>query len=402
MIVLSGADLVLPDRVVAAGGIVLEHDRIAAVETRPVPPPSGARHLEVPGCTIVPGFIDLHVHGIDGHDTLAGDDAVAEIARRLPRYGVTAFCPTSVACKPAALASMLRDVERARHLAPGTAARVLGAHLESNFINPDYRGAQPLNCLRVFRPSLPSADAHDFSGDDILAAIEASRSTVAIVTLAPEMPGGLDLVRALSRAGHIVSIGHTGATYEQAREAIAAGVRHATHLFNRMTPMAHRAPGTVGAVLESSEVCAEIIGDGHHVHPAVMRLAIRAKGIDRVVAVTDGTAGSGLPVGARARLGDRAIVVTERVAVLEDGTMAGSVATMDAVFRVLVRDVGLSAVEAAALCASTPARQLGRTDLGRLEPGALADLVVLDANLRVVHTIIGGQLWGNPAAGSFV
>jgi N-acetylglucosamine-6-phosphate deacetylase len=155
-------------------------------------------------------------------------------------------------------------------------------------------------------------------------------------------------------------------------------------------------------VLESSEVCAEIIGDGHHVHPAVMRLAIRAKGVDRVVAVTDGTAGSGLPVGARARLGDQPIVVTERTAVLDDGTLAGSVATMDAVFRVLVRDVGLSAVEAAALCAFTPARQLGRANLGRIEPGALADLVVLDANLRVVHTIIGGQLWGNPAAGGLV
>jgi len=405
MIVLAGADIVLPDRVLPRGSVVIEGARIAAIEPRVVDAPAGATRVDLESCLVVPGFIDVHVHGVAGHDVLEGDDGVDEVAARLPQYGVTAFCPTSIACHPTALKSMLRAVDRRGHRQPRPSARVLPAHLESNFISPEYHGAQPLECLRtpvtrsVLRQSEPDSA---FSAREILDTIAKHRTSVGIVTLAPEIEGGLELARALVNAGHIVSIGHSGASYEEAREAIDAGVRHATHLFNRMSPMSHRAPGVAGAVLQSEQVVAELICDGFHVHPALMQVAIRAKGVDGIMAITDGTAGSGLPVGSRTRLGGHPIVVTARSAELEDGTLAGSVLTMDAAFRTLMVQIGLTVVEAARLCATSPARQLGLKETGRIEVGATADLVVLDGRFRVAQTYLAGQLWRNPADGPLV
>ncbi|HEV2983318.1 MAG TPA: amidohydrolase family protein, partial [Vicinamibacterales bacterium] len=189
-----------------------------------------------------------------------------------------------------------------------------------------------------------------------------------------------------------VSLGHSGATYEEALAAIGAGARQATHLFNRMPPIHHRAPGLVGAVLQRDELAAEIICDGVHVHPALVRVAIAAKGPSRVMAITDATAAAGLPVGGRAALGGQPIVARESTAVLADGTIAGSVATMERVFQVLVATVGLSPRDAAALCATTPARELGLAGHGVLATDAAADFVILDANFFVVQTYVGGQL----------
>jgi N-acetylglucosamine-6-phosphate deacetylase len=393
MIVLAGADVVLPDRVLSRGTVVLDGDRIAAVEPRIIDTPSGAVRVDVSGCSIVPGFIDVHVHGVLGIDVLDDAHAIAAVASRLPAYGVTAFCPTSVACDPARLRSMLQSLKRARAQADATSAQVLPAHLESNFINPDYKGAQPGRCLRTLRSA-----GGEFTGHDIVDVITAHGGEVGIVTVAPELDGGFDLVATLTAGGHIVSIGHSGATYEEARAAIAAGVRHATHLFNRMTPMTHRAPGVAGAVLEAEDVTAELIADGFHVHPVMMRLAIRAKGIERIMAITDGTAGSGLAVGSVTRLGGEPITVTERTAVLADGTLAGSILTMDGAFRNLVNGLGLTMVDAARLCSTTPARQLGLPDRGRIAVGCQADVVVLDSGLQVRQTYLRGARWRNPSS----
>ena len=391
MMLLAGADLVLPDRLLTGASLLIEGDRIAAIEPRAIDV-SGVTRVDLTGRIVLPGFVDVHVHGVEGVDTLDGDRAVAAVAARLPRYGVTSFCPTSVACEPALLSRMLGGVRACRQSLPGRAARVLPAHLESNFINPEYRGAQPLECLRT--PSQTTAPvAGTFAADDVLAVIGEHRDAVGIITLAPELDGCIELIRSLRQAGHIVSVGHSAATYEQTRMAISAGVTHATHLFNRMPPLHHRAPGAAGAVLESGLVCAELICDGVHVHPSLMALAIRAKGADRVMAITDGTAGSGLATGSLARLGGRPIRVTEQVAQLEDGTLAGSILTMDRAFRLLVHVLGLSLVEASALCSTTPADQLGRGDLGRIQPGAMADLTVLDRDLRVNATVLAGQSW---------
>ena len=387
MIVLTGGEIVLPDRR-TAGSLFIERDRIAAVDTtKSRVDTADASIVDVTGHLIVPGFIDVHVHGVDGHDTLDEGDALGTIALRLIRYGVTAFCPTTVACSPIDLRRFLNAVSQARYTPSPRCARVMPAHLESNFINPEYRGAQPPACLR--KPFV--AHEGSFSGQDILGVIAAFRADVGIVTLAPELPGGLDLVRHLVEQNHRVSLGHSGATFEQAIAAIDAGAHHATHLFNRMSPIAHRAPGLAGAVLSREDVTAELICDGHHVHPAMCRTAIAAKGLDAIVAITDGTAGAGLPPGSKARLGGQTITVHEHAALLADGTLAGSTLTMDRAFRMIVNTLGMSVVEAARLCATTPARKFGLGRVGVIEEGAAGDVVVLDQNLEVARTFISGR-----------
>lgn len=405
--ILSGADLVLPDRVLSPGTLVIEDSRIVDISpgTRP---PSGApneTHYDLTGHIVVPGFIDVHVHGVEGHDTQADEDGIDAMARRLPRYGVTGFCPTSIACSPESLTQMLGALRKARTSPAAGAARVLPAHLESNFINPDYRGAQPLDCIR--RPpraqgsasssaTATSGDGADlpeegFNGADIAAIIASYRAEVGIVTIAPEMPNAIDMIRTLTAAGIRPSLGHSGATYEQALAGIDAGACHATHLFNRMTPLGHREPGLTGAVLSSDALAAEIVCDGYHVHSSVMKLAIGLKRPQRMMAITDGTSGSGLPVGTRVTIGGRPITVTDKAAFLDDGTLAGSVLTMDGAFRMLVRGVGLSLVDAATMCSTTPARELKLEGRGTLTPGAFADLVVLTKGFEVVRTFIDGE-----------
>ena len=403
MIVLSGATLVLPDRTLSPGTLVVDGDRIVDVHAGVA---VSAGHPRAPLFTfsehyIVPGFIDVHVHGVDGFDALDDGSPVIGMAARMPRYGVTAFCPTTVACVPDELRRVLRQVRLARKTRAPRAARVLPAHLESNFINPQFRGAQPLACLRSPRAALagrmklphPVRDQDDrFAAPDVLVEIERGAADVGIVTLASELDGGLELIRWLTSRGHRVSLGHSGATYEEGLDAIAAGARQATHLFNRMPPLGHRAPGLVGAVLQSEEVAAELICDGHHVHPALVRAAVRAKGPGRILAVTDGTAVSGLRVGAWASLGGQAIIAGETTAKLRDGTMAGSILTMDRAFQTLVRQMGLSMVDAATMCSTTPAREMGLAGYGQLAPDGVADFVVLDEQLTVAQTYIAGQL----------
>ncbi len=405
MIVLSGADLVLPDRILSPGTLVIDGDRIVDVRAGVIaggaPHPSFAFH----GHHILPGFIDVHIHGVGGVDALDGVDAVGAIAARLPQYGVTAFCPTSVACAPDALRMLLTAVRDARAAPPRLAARVLPAHLESNFISAEYRGAQPARCLRLPRGALDgarpaaaqatdatTADATDFTGVDIIAEIERAAPDVGIVTLAPELEGAIDLIGWLRAHGQRVSLGHSGASFDEGVAAIAAGASQATHLFNRMPPLGHRTPGLVGAILQSDEVASELICDGFHVHPAVVGTTIAAKRPSRVMAISDSTAASGLPLGGRASLGGQPISAGPASALLDDGTVAGSVLTMDRAFRMLIGQVGLSLPDAVALCATTPARELGLVGHGLIAPGSPADVVVLDAQLAVVQTYVAGQL----------
>jgi N-acetylglucosamine-6-phosphate deacetylase len=414
LIVLSGAALVLPDRILEPGTLTIEDGRIADIRSE-TSSSGQSSPFAFHGHYIVPGFIDVHVHGVEGIDVHDSTSAVPAIAARLPRYGVTAFCPTTVACSSQALRDVLDQVRRARATPTPGAARVLPAHLESNFISPQYAGAQPSSCLRSPRSlftagklkapmEFPSAPAgSDFSAADVIDEIERAAPDVSIVTLAPELDGGLELVRLLVDRGHRVSLGHSGATYDEAMAAIGAGARQATHLYNRMPPLNHRAPGLVGAVLQSDDVAAEVICDGFHVHPALVRATIAAKRPSRVIAITDGTAASGLPSGSKARLGGRVITASDSTALLDDGTTAGSMLTMDRAFRLLIGTVGLSLVDAATVTSTTPARELGLVGHGVLAPEAVADLVVLDANLSVVQTYVGGQLTysrNSPAAAS--
>jgi N-acetylglucosamine-6-phosphate deacetylase len=407
MIVLSGADVVLPDRILSRGTLVIDSGRIVEIRADA---PGGAQlgPFAFHDHYIVPGLIDVHVHGVDGIDSLGGDGAIRSIAARLPRYAVTAFCPTTLACPPEALRTVLQQVRDARETPDAGSARVLPAHLESNFINPEFRGAQPIECLRSPRATVDAAGkagpkdppyvGRDFTADDILAEIERATPDVGIVTVASELDGGLDLIRRLVARGHCASLGHSGATFEEGLAGIDAGARQATHLFNRMPPLNHRTPGLAGAVLQSEEVAAEVICDGFHVHPALVRMAIAAKRPARVLAITDATAAAGLPAGTRARIGSRSITATDSTALLEDGTIAGSVWTMNRVLRTLVRTVGVPLVDAVTVCSTTPARELGLVGHGVLAVDAVADLAVLDAQFNVVQTYIGGKLVYNRGA----
>ncbi|HXG72288.1 MAG TPA: N-acetylglucosamine-6-phosphate deacetylase, partial [Gemmatimonadaceae bacterium] len=377
---LAGATIVQPTGLLSPGTLTVEGDRITEVAAGHRP----ADARDIHDHYIVPGFVDVHVHGVEGFDSLAGGDAVAAIARRLPRYGVTAFCPTSIACPPSDLRAMFSAIRAARlHPAPD-AARVLPAHLESNFISAEFKGAQPETCIRRPHQSVEGS----FSGRDILDEIARWRGEVGILTVAPEVDGVLALIPELISHGHRVSLGHSGATYEQGLAGVAAGARQATHLFNRMTGFGHRAPGLAGAVLDCDELVAEVICDGVHVHPASVRVAVAAKSPSRIMAITDGTAGSGLEPGSRTGLGGRPITVRD-AAYLDDGTLAGSVLTMDRAFSSLIT-MGFTIVDAALMCSTTPARQLNLHGCGIIAPGATADFVVLDRDFAVVETYIEG------------
>ncbi len=278
-------------------------------------------HVDLSKHYVVPGFIDMHVHGVQGFDTLDGGTGLRAMASRLPAYGVTGFCPTTVACPPPVLARFLNQLRRLRGDDRVHGARILPAHLESNFINPDYRGAEPAACLK--RPPLPGqvsappakrrAEA-DFDAEDLLVEIDRGGADIGTITLAPELDGALELIDRFVAAGYRVSLGHSAATFDQAKAAIARGARAATHLFNRMPPLGHRDPGLAGAALVSDEVAAELICDGFHVHPAILQVAIASKSLERVVAITDATGRAGLPMGTRARLGDQLITVGEAAA----------------------------------------------------------------------------------------
>lgn len=383
---LTGATVVSGDILREGLTVVVEAGRISDLLASTVRLGGTDDVRPLPGRVITPGFIDLHVHGVAGVDVLHGAGAVQRVAALLPRWGVTSFSPTSLACPPDTLQVFLDDVSRARADRSPDSARVLPAHLESNFLNPAYRGAQPEDALR-----LPDdAEGAHFSGADIRRVIGAHRGDIGIVTLAPEMFGGLDLVRHLVAQGVLASIGHSGATFDEARAAFAAGVSRATHLYSAMPPFSHRDPGLVGAVLSDPSVFAELICDGVHAHPAAMHIAIAAKTPQRLVAITDGTAASGLPRGSRAFLGGRPIVAAD-AARLEDGGLAGSVLTMDRAFATLVERGLADLPTAARLCATTPAADMRLGASGTIAIGAAADFVVLSPALRVEETWIDGR-----------
>ena len=384
-VLLSGGDVVMRDHVLSPGTVVLEDGVITEIALGSRPGRGALEYVDCTGLVVVPGFIDVHVHGVEGTDTLDGATAIAVIAERMPRYGVTAFCPTSMACAPAALKTML-DAVRASREAPG-GARVLPAHLESNFINPEYRGAQPLECLRL--PTNARTDG-DFSGAEILSEIHAASGDVGIMTIAPEIDGAIDLIRQLAAQGIFISLGHSGATYEEALEGIDAGARHATHLFNRMPPLNHRKPGLAAAVLESEALTAEVVCDGVHVHPAVVKMALAIKRPSGIMAITDGTAGAGLRQGARTSISGRPITIRD-AAYLDDGTLAGSVLTMDRAFAKLTTEMKVRLVDACRICSTTPAEALGLQGTGGIVEGWTADLVLLDRDFSPRATYIAGE-----------
>jgi N-acetylglucosamine-6-phosphate deacetylase len=260
---------------------------------------------------------------------------------------------------------------------------VLGAHLEGPFLNPARAGAIPPEFMFPAEPAR------------LARLLDAAPDTLRLMTIAPDAPGALDLIPTLVERGIVASLGHTAADYDLFQRALVAGARHTTHLFNAMTGIAHRAPGAAGAALTDDRATVELIADGHHIHPAILALALRAKGASRAALVSDAVGPAGLPPGEYDWLARRVVSDGETVR-LPDGTLAGSLGTLDRALRVVTAPLpdgaGLSLVEAAHVLATTPARILGLSTKGQIALGYDADLVAIDDNGRVRLTLIGGHV----------
>ncbi len=362
MTTLSGR--LLLDGQLLPGRIVIAGDRIGAVETD-----AAVTEAQI----IAPGYIDLQVNGGYGIDFGEAPERIGEVAAWLPQTGCTAFLPTIIS----SFAERYRRVFDALPGIEGVAgARVLGLHLEGPFLSPAKKGAHALEAIEA---------ADDALFDELL-----QEAAVRLVTLAPERAGALDRIARLAERGVLVSLGHSSATYEQFEAGIDAGAQMATHLFNAMSALDSRAPGAVGAALVDERVTVGLIADGIHTHRAVLALAAGIKGRDGIALVSDMMGAAGMPPGIYS-LNDIPVTVDETSARLNDGRLAGSILTMDAAVRNMAAWSGVSIADALTMASTIPARLLGRSDLGRIEAGALADLVLLDPDLSVVATWIAGE-----------
>ena len=370
--------LILPDengRFAARTGLVLCYD---ARITRIVPAAefSAAADdtvIDAAGAYVAPGFVNVHIHGADGADTMDEDaEALGKIAAFQARTGVTSFLPTTMTCAYDAVEHALARIRQAMTEEPH-GARILGAHMEGPFISPAKKGAQDEQYILppTFEKITPYADV------------------IKIITVAPEMIAEDDFIESCRTHGIIVSLGHTAADYETARAAIARGATHITHLCNAMTGLNHRQPGVLGAALDSDANC-ELITDNVHVHPAMQRIIYAAKRGAHIIPITDSMRACGLSDGI-SELGGQKVYVNGTRATLADGTIAGSVLRMNDGLRILRENLDASIPAVVEMATRTPAKELNVYDkLGSLSVGKYADIVIFDEDFRIRRTIVGG------------
>ncbi|MED4224978.1 N-acetylglucosamine-6-phosphate deacetylase [Neobacillus cucumis] len=330
----------------------------------------------------VPGFIDVHIHGANGSDTMdATKEALETIAQALPGEGTTSFLATTITQGEKQIEKAL--VNAGEYIKDGQTpgkAEILGIHLEGPFVNPKMAGAQPIQYIIGSNLEL-------FQKWEQL-----SRQTIKLVTLAPELPGGLKMVQYLKANGIIASIGHTDATYEEVLNAIEAGVNHVTHLYNQMRGLHHREPGVVGAAFLKEELKAELIVDGVHSHPDMVKLAYKQKGKTGLILITDSMRAKCLKNG-HYDLGGQDVTVQNGKAVLSDGTLAGSILKLGQGVKNMMAFTGCRLEDAVEMAAVNPAKQLNVFDRkGSISEGKDADLVILDENLDVYMTLCRGQV----------
>ncbi|MFJ1607916.1 N-acetylglucosamine-6-phosphate deacetylase [Streptomyces sp. NPDC088253] len=376
--VLAGARVVLPTGVVDDGRVIVDGTRIAGSA------PSSARTLDLSGHWLVPGFVDLHNHGGGGASFTSGTvEEVLQGVHTHRLHGTTTLVASTVTGDMDGLA------QRAGLLSElAEQGDIAGIHFEGPFISPCRKGAHSEELLRDPDPA------------EVRKLIDAARGRASMVTLATELPGGIDSVRLLAEHGVIAAIGHTDATYEQTVEAIDAGATVATHLFNAMPALGHRTPGPIAALLEDERITVELINDGTHLHPAALQLAFHHAGADRVAFITDAMDAAGFGDG-RYRLGPLEVEVSEGVArLVEGGSIAGSTLTLDRAFQRAVTVDRLPVEDIVAALSANPARLLGLYDtVGSLEPGKDADLVVLDAEFTLKGVMRRGEWVVDPQLG---
>lgn len=372
------------------GSVLVEDGGIAAVYRMGERVPSVENAIDLCGAALGPGFMDLHTHGADGVEMMDGGEAVTRMGRFFVRHGVTGFFPSTVTASFEAVEKAMASVRQAM-AAPTGGARALGVHLEGPFLSPQRLGAQsPEFCVSPTPERL--ARLLDITAGVSNALHLNAEHSKCIVTVAPEVEGAMAAIETIVQAGHIVSIGHTVATVEQAEAAFAVGARQVTHMFNGMPPLHHREPGVVAAALATKGVMIELIADGVHLHPATIRMAIAAKGVDETLLVTDSMAATGCADGEYI-LGPMKVVVKNGEARLPSGALAGSTLTLERAVVNVARWTEVYLSGAWQMASLNPARQVGLDGrLGRLAVGYDADLTALNAAGEAVLTVVGGEV----------
>ncbi|MBE5802251.1 MAG: N-acetylglucosamine-6-phosphate deacetylase [Clostridiales bacterium] len=317
----------------------------------------GEEVLDLCGDYLLPGFVDVHIHGFAGRDAMEGEQAVRAMSRGLYQQGVAAFLPTTMSALPEDTRQAVEGVRAVMAAPEEKGARVLGTHMEAPFLNEEKCGAQQKQYFC------------DPSMEQMLLLTVGRLDGVKMITLAPERDGAEVFVRAMKEAGVVTSVGHTAATAEQTHLAADWGATHVTHTFNAQSPLGHRAPGVPGAALTDDRLYTEMIADGVHLHGDILRLMIRAKGAERTVAITDAMEAAGMPDGSYA-LGGQKVLVRDGQARLEDGTLAGSVLTMHGALENLIHRFDVLPEDAVRMCTLTPAESIGEEKAGRITPGA--------------------------------
>jgi len=383
-ILLKGIRIYSEDKIIENGYIKIKNQKIAGLGTLDETViEENFEVIEVPAhFNAVPGFIDVHIHGVNGADTMDGTkEALDTMTATLPKEGTTSFLATTMTQEGKQIEYAL--INAGEYIEKQTAngnAEILGLHLEGPFVNPKKAGAQPIQ--HIVNPNLTLFKEWQ----------KLSNGTIKLVTLAPEQPGGLEMIRYLKENGIIASLGHTDATYEQVGEAIEAGANHVTHLFNQMRGLHHREPGVVGAAFLRKELIVEIIVDGVHVHPEMVNLAYKSKQSDGLILITDSMRAKCLKNGLY-DLGGQEVTVKDGKAVLADGTLAGSILKLGHAVKNILTYTGCSLEEAVEMASVNPAKQLNVFDRkGSISVGKDADIVILDENMEVFMTFCRGTL----------
>lgn len=365
--------IILPQEIVTGQTLVFDKKIEKLGVLSPDELPEGTEVIDAHGSYVAPGFINIHIHGCGGADAMDGTpESLATMSRLLPQTGVTRFLPTTMTYDMPTLEKALGAIKNARGTEPG--AKILGANLEGPFISEKYKGAQKACNIQKANCRL----------------LDEFPDLIRYITLAPEALDRMDFIRECRKRGILVSLGHSDATYEEAAAAVAAGASHITHLYNAMSPLHHRRPGLVGAALTLPVTC-ELIADGIHSHPAALKLAYLAKGPDTIILITDSMRACLMPEGV-SELGGQTVYVKDGRATLKDGTIAGSIVTMDRALATFQKATDCPLPELISLVTVNPAKELGLYgQLGSLEEGKLADVVMMDAEFHIKMTFVEGE-----------
>jgi N-acetylglucosamine-6-phosphate deacetylase len=376
--ILKNVQVALQNRMVPSANVWISEGKIMKIDTEDLSIPEGDyEQLDGGGHLLVPGMIDVHIHGANGFDMMDGTEkSIQEVSSACASSGCTSFLATSVSSTLEDLLEMIRSVKRV--IGHEVGAKIAGIHLEGPYLNPKRKGMQNEKYLR--HPNL----------EEMQLIFQEAGSLIKMVTIAPELPGGMELISFLKERGVVIAIAHSDATYEEAKLAFASGASHVTHCFNGMRPIHHRDPGVIVAAFEEKHVSLQAIVDNVHLHPAIIRLMHTLKGPEGMVLITDALQAMGLGDG-NYIFGGHHVTVSEGIARLEDGTLASSTVTMNEALRYTV-ETGIPLIDAIKMASTTPANILALQQKGTITADFDADLVLLDDEFKVLWTMVEGQI----------